>query len=266
MEEFKKLKIEWYLYFLNIDLDKEPVGEIINLIRKMKLIFGRPLHDSFEELYRFVDDVDKVRALLSENLEEIKRLQRELRNRLEKLRAKYHELLSIPKGENLLRRLNLAEINNLMVLDNMSIAVNCELRIRSRPRIQRSRKKRREWIATLGTNLISSSPLEFTEILPRNDNGFLLNLFQALDGVHIASIKQCEECSNWFLQAGERERFFCSDQCRIKNRNRNRRKEIKAKHPRKYKLYKESGKRRARASYERRVQKGNPNIKVVKRT
>jgi len=75
---------------------------------------------------------------------------------------------------------------------------------------------------------------------------------QSLQGLPVSSLKQCDECSGWFIQETKRNKIFCSSRCATKKANRERYQLIKELDAGRYEQELERGSKRAKRSYEAR--------------
>ncbi len=97
------------------------------------------------------------------------------------------------------------------------------------------------------------------------DDAVLFSFSQLLDGVPLASFKQCPECEHWFINLSKKEKLFCSNQCAARYGVRRKRKEAKKAASASYRKQLESSKVRARKSYESRIRKMHPKAVIGKR-
>jgi hypothetical protein len=275
MKQTKKRQVEWFLELANMSFEGEYFEKILYLIQDMKIFFGKTLHPGLSGL-RSVDlPPEMAEAEMSKEIETFKQLQLKANQFLNDIVTKYKEAENYKIGGKPLTVFGLSDIAGLRTLGQMEIKINAKLMIRNNPQLKPirgvSKRKRkqttRQWIAFWGDNgTLENSPIELVITPKGDDECFLFSFAQTLDGILLKSIKKCSDCNNWFFQASKRERFFCSNKCRARKFNKDRRKMIKEKGGEKYKTELEKGKRRARASYENRRKKQlGPNVKIKRK-
>ena len=81
----------------------------------------------------------------------------------------------------------------------------------------------------------------------------LYDFIMALNGLPLAALSPCKECGKWFLQITDREKLYCSSQCRARRASRESYKKIKASDPGKYEELKDRAKARAGKSYRKKI-------------
>ncbi|MFC1534389.1 hypothetical protein ACFL7M_13590 [Thermodesulfobacteriota bacterium] len=93
----------------------------------------------------------------------------------------------------------------------------------------------------------------------------LMIFYRVLNGVQIGCLRECKECTKWFLHVTKRERIYCSNRCAARKANRDRRSRLKKTKPKEYGKELESNADRARKSYEKKIRSIHPAAKVQRR-
>lgn len=96
-------------------------------------------------------------------------------------------------------------------------------------------------------------------------NTFVISFLNVLDGFPVAAIRKCQECGKRFFHASRRGKEFCSNRCAARTVSRARRQRIKEMEPEKYQKENQEGEERAHRSYKTRVHEVHPNAKVERR-
>ena len=139
-----------------------------------------------------------------------------------------------------------------------------------------------DWIETAGKNA-SSIELErkyisFDRLSVKGGTIFLMEghgdtlneilLFKfrkCISGIPINFYNKCPECETWFVNATKRKKTYCTNKCATRFLMRKQRQKEKKSKSKKYQKKLKDASKRARTSYVKKVQKGNPNIKVASR-
>lgn len=104
-----------------------------------------------------------------------------------------------------------------------------------------------------------------TEGTGHNMTEILLFKFLKCLDIPVSFFHKCPECAAWFVNASKREKTYCTNKCATRFLMRKQRKEEKKSSSKKYKKKLEEGAKRARKSYVKKVQNGNPKVKVASR-
>ena len=84
------------------------------------------------------------------------------------------------------------------------------------------------------------------------EDKLIYDFIMALNGLPLHTISPCKECGKWFLQITDREKMYCSPQCRARRASREAYGKIKASKSAKYKKIKSAGRKRAKKSKARK--------------
>jgi hypothetical protein len=274
MKQIKKGQVEWFLSLANMSFKDGYFEQILYLIQNMKIFFGKTLHPDLSG-FRLVDlPPEMAEAELTREIEALQRLALKVNQFLNNIQLKYEEAEQYKEGGKPLNVFGVSDIVDLRTLAQMEIKVNVKIMIRNSPKLkpirgisERKRKSAtKQWVAFWVNDTLESSPIELVITPEVGDEGFLFSLAQALHKIPLKSIKKCSECNNWFLQSSKRERLFCSDKCRARKFNKDRRKAIKEEGGEQYETELKKGRKRAKASYDRKVQKKlGKNVKIGKK-
>lgn len=108
--------------------------------------------------------------------------------------------------------------------------------------------------------------LNYLPITGTQDDYIELKLFRFLDGLPSHAIRLCPGCEKYFFNPSLRDKNFCSPRCMWRINTEQRRKDLKEKHPQKYKAYLKKQKEIMRQKYEKKQKaKGYRKIGPYKR-
>ncbi len=97
-------------------------------------------------------------------------------------------------------------------------------------------------------------------------NEILMFKFQkCISDLPITFFNKCPECEIWFVNATKRKKTYCTNKCATRFLMRKQRQEEKKSKSKKYQKKLKDASKRARKSYVKKVQNGNPDIKVASR-
>lgn len=265
MKRLKTMQIGWFLTFANIDFESGFFEQMQYLIRDMQILFGKPLHPDLSSLLIEAENTEIAKAEILSKKKTLKRLQDKTKKFLDEIIIGYqnaHEYKN--EGRRPPTIFGHRDIIELRTLNQMEISVNAKVMIRNSPKLKRD-PKTKQWEAFWVGDTLEKSPIELVLTPKGGDEAFLFSFSQALDGVLLKYIKQCSECNRWYFQSGRRERLVCSDKCRARKSNREKRKRLKNEGGKAYEDELKDGKRRAKESYDRRIHKKlGKNVKVGK--
>ncbi len=265
LNKIKKRKVEWFLTFNNINLENDYFEQMQYLIRDMQLLFDKPLHPDLSSLLIETENTEIAEAEILSKKKTLKRLQDKAKKFLDEIIIGYqnaHEYKN--EGGRPLTIFGHRDIIEHRTLNQMKIEVDAKVMIRNSPKLKRD-PKTKQWEAFWIGDTLEKSPIELVLTPKGGDEAFLFSFSQALDGVLLKSIKQCSECNRWYFQSGRRERLVCSDKCRARKSNREKRKRLKKEGGKAYEDERKDGRRRAKESYDRRIHKKlGKNVKVGK--
>ncbi|MBC8316514.1 MAG: hypothetical protein H8E41_01315 [Desulfobulbaceae bacterium] len=89
--------------------------------------------------------------------------------------------------------------------------------------------------------------------------------FQAADGLSVDALRTCPECNHYFIHISKKQKTYCSNLCAAKAGSRQKRADLKSEKGEAYECELREGAKRARKSYVKKAQGGNPRIKVKRR-
>jgi hypothetical protein len=300
MHKEKRKRLEWFLNFMNLDLDQMPPREKYNLFVDL-LAVSRGFNPE-EEYPRFTVDEDAKSILLSLKWGDTYRLQKRLKEFFESIMQKintlqnYHGMWQPLKDFEQLAWLTKVETTQSIEIGvNIWKATNGKIEAKTQQLTiaddedglieedaSADRRLVREIVAWAkdvrqkygdGSNLfrfdqvaLKNSPIIISAFSPSNDEQSLISqLIQALDGVPLGALCRCPECDNWFLHISKHNREFCSNKCAARMNSRGRREKLKKEKPKAYEQELKDGAQRARKSYEKKVKETYPRAKVERR-
>jgi hypothetical protein len=209
LEQGKKIKMEWFLRFLNMDLEKASSQEKMRLIMESQAAWDNYLITvlNLEGL-----TIDEARS--SPELQKLHHMQAGLRSLIDGMRARFAELqLYQEKGKALSSP---AEKVGPWSLAEIETTIEAKVVLPGKPKVVRmndnGEKLRAYW--PIGDSLHTPVLIEITPA--PTEKGFLFLFLRTLEGIPFSHIKECSVCKRLFLQSGERKRLFCSDQCRAR--------------------------------------------------
>lgn len=267
MNQEKKEQIEWFLSFLNMNFDQASLEEKRDLFMYMPDAYRKLLHPDIAALQPYIWDPESAEKEILSREESLRMLQSTLHRSLNDLKTRFNEAWQV-KNENLMDKMGLSETEEFRFLARFRLPMEIGIRIKRAPRRERDRNDRNLWRVYWTEEDLQNSPLELVTTPTGSNESFLFFFYQAIDGIPLNSLGRCLEhdCNKWFLQYGRRKRRFCSDRCRTRKINKDRRDKMKKEGGKAYKLELKKGRERAHASYEKRKKKQiNDKVKVGRR-
>ena len=256
--------LEFYLAFLNCDLDHSSSGELVKIAGDLAMIMGCM---DFSDICESVS-VDRVNQLLSNHKAELKQLQKLFKSwfedMTEKIRQASDRVVNLDGGS-----ISKAKAHKLLKMFEI------------RPEIHMTVSLELESVS----NFDADGPYFFDGVFDtawkpesvekalfnvqvsaaKNENALLYHFVKALDGVPVSALVRCKECGGWFLHLSKRERVYCSNKCAAKKTSRERYRRLREHDPESYQVELESGRERAHRAYGRKVKTDHPKAKVERR-
>lgn len=271
MERDKKRRIEWFLGLANLNLNESSVEDRVTLLVDMQMIFGKFIHDGLSNIGPSIWDPEIGEDDLAIIMDIMKGLQDKLIGLLKSTSEKFRIAKDYQAANGKISNyMDISLISEIVRLSQLEIKAEVELKIRNKPKKERHPDpSNKSWVAHWPDKSFEKSPFEVTIKPMGDDQGFLFLFIQALDGIPLTALNQCSEdgCGKWFLQSGKRPRIFCSDRCRIRKANRERRRKIKEEGGDRYRLELKKGKERALSSRKKEIElKLGSKVKITKRS
>ena len=267
MKRKKQKKIQWFLDFISIDIERLSEADRVEIaIEIQKYIYyhqgGGALENAFirKDVMKFLPGLTAPERLIA--------FQKRIADFFGFMTVRLEYTKNMPsKGWTLTE-----ETDFHPSLGRDSVEMDFELRvdgfhydIKTEDNDGKKYKLKPESLKDAFINISYNSPLE------AHRNLFLYCFINLIDGVPINAFKKCPECEKWVANLTKKEKIYCSNRCAAKRRQREQRLELydkiadgdsEAEKRREIELMK--GRARARQSYEKKVKKEQPNAKISK--
>jgi len=219
-------KLEWFLSFLNTNLDELGVIDRIKLQIDMAGAFSVPVNprDMSTPL-----NPEWIPVIIQKDVNWLKDLQSEFGRILTELGAMGKAMeRSVQQGKT---TMNPEEYVTLTRMPSIRLTVEVSLTIEPE-----------EPPEFCSTGVMPKTP-SFTDMETRPlmahfldvrisgqniDDVLMFHFLNALKGLRVDSVDRCEECRKWFMRTSERSRLYCSNACATKRANRQRYIKVKA--------------------------------------
>lgn len=209
MKQDMKTRMEWFLRFLNMDLEKASSQEKMGLIMESQAAW-----DNYLITILNLEGLTIAEARSSPELQNLHHLQGELRSLINQMRAKFAELQSYQEAGKVLSRP--PEKVDPWSLAQIETIIEAKVVIPGKPKVEKINDKGEKWRAYWPAGNSLHGPI-LVEVTPApSEKGFLYLFLRSLEGIPFSYIKECSVCKKLFLQSGKRKRLFCSDQCRAR--------------------------------------------------
>ena len=97
-------------------------------------------------------------------------------------------------------------------------------------------------------------------------NWAIINFIKLIDGVGTDTVKRCKGCNRYFVNLKQMEKIYCTSSCASRSIVKEKRDELKEKHPEKYKAYLDKQNEYSKEYYRRRqIEKHGPKVKIGKK-
>jgi hypothetical protein len=269
-EHAKQSALKWFIDFVNMDLDKLSLGDKMKLTTDaITIIYGMGpwLFGDRDEIlmpYARWGDKKPIEIVVGEWLksEKLKVCQDHIKDFfmdfMKNLKRAREKVTGGPKS--------LSKFTNFFLLGQFSIKnLNVRLETPIIPWENVKEKGDDDIIGEISDKALLESPINVAFKADNDADTLLFHFYMALWHSPLGSIRSCEECGKWFVHSTKRVKIFCSSQCAVRKANRERRQKIKKNDPKRYKKELVDGKKRAKKSYEKRIEKKlGRNVKVGK--
>lgn len=270
----EKTKIEWlkwFLIFMNSDLDSIKARTRLSLRNDIAMIVNGMGYFLFEqgagqttipvERFDIKEPIENLYLRIESNMQEYQEF---LMKFFDGLTKNIKAIYEMDNG----RDIPLSELVSPFDLMNIESSIHMKIRT-SNIKYTNVKVEQKKHTAQIAREDISRSSFYISYTASSHEETLLFYLCRALEGITLGSIKTCKECGNWFLQTSKREKLFCETRCAMKSANKSRRKRIKEDSEKgisnKYEEELRAGTKRARKSYEKKMKKKNPNVRIERR-
>jgi hypothetical protein len=263
MDKVQKKKLEWFLKFINLDLEILGKVEKAFLILEMSIVQGFMPDD--ESLF------DRVPTRMLDNLIgadslEFNKLHASVRGLFERLMEKYvnlerkHKQLAgswLPSEEYFsMRCLEIYDVR-LSLRPSVDVAI---MHNSDEDDLDESPFTFVRW----DQEAVGGAHLRLITLAKEPQHALLFHFLQTLDGVQFSAFRKCLNCDGWFLHTSARARKYCSQRCASKSGSKRRYQKL-MKDSAAYEAELEKARDRAHKSYKKRVQSKVPGSKVQRR-
>jgi hypothetical protein len=256
-------QVQWFLKFLDADLDALPYSEknklvtdTLNILMGISsLLFGDGSADNLLPAGRF-DEFKAIDRLGHEWMQgqQLKACQERLR--------KFFDGVS----EQLKRSKKYAEegwtsktdFENFFSLGQVESALRMRIETRMIPwevKLKNKGKKNEKVLRRLVPGAFENTALNLSFKASSDEDTLLFYFLKALEGFPLGAIRQCPECSRWFVHTSKKEKIYCQNKCAARVASRARRERLKKEDKETYRLELEANKQRALKSYDRKITK-----------
>ena len=256
--------LEFYLAFLNCDLDHSSLGEQMKLAGELAIIMGCT---DFSDIVESVS-IDRVNQLLSNSGAELKRLQKLFKSwfelMTEKIRQASDRVVKLDGG-----RISKAKAHKLLKMFELrpEILMTVSLELESVSNFDADGPYIFDGVFDTAwkPEAVKEARFKVEVSAAKNENALLYHFVKALDKLPVSALVRCPECGAWFLHLSKRERVYCSNKCAATKTSRERYRRLREHDPESYQVELESGRERAHRAYGRKVKTEHPNAKVERR-
>ncbi len=254
--------LEWFLDFINADLDTLTLSENMKLAVEVKLALDGSIRWRVMSDYLLMHGSDSLISLFDPDLRTIKDLQAHLRIFFEGMTKKIEALRYYER--------NYAEqpLNGINEVAELTTNIKARARIIT-PGLEDFESEDDYSPPRFGGllgSLLGPNVIRVQFSPDNNKDALIFHFLQDIDGLPLIAIRQCPECKKWFVHLSRREKEFCSNKCAAKKTSRQRYQRLKENDPESYQRELEEAQERAHKSYEKRqAPKLAPGAKVQRR-
>jgi hypothetical protein len=245
MERKQKDRLNWFINFINLDLDGLPTAEKSKIAAETDPM----LFSSNPKLTEFLENPEMVEPLHN-------RLEIFFKDMMEKIGLALSNPRRWKSAKKLIDSLIFSEIEMKKTIGVSINAEKIEKKLEINKEIQNQFRSKGLETATIkvGTTRISNS-----------GDAFLTEFMNSLDGVPLGAFKKCKECENWYIHFSRRAKAFCTNNCASRHGARRRRQKKKQETPDIYAQSLKKDAERAHTSYRKKVKKKTPRAQPVRR-
>jgi len=254
MVAMQRKKLDFFVNFINVDLDKMSIRKIERLGTELAEHMGLVEFDGyFTRVSTRVFD-----KLVGRKGERLKLLQKRFRLFLEQTLAQMKAISSYQgrwlKKDDPDPVWEIAEINTQLSV-RLMITVEEEMT---------TVDFANQW-ARLKKDALRDSRFRVFKTASQDFDGLIYHFTDTLNGIPISAVRKCPECEGWFVHLTNRKRDYCSNRCASRKGRRERTSRLKAEHPEHYEEELKKSRERAHRSYESKVKLEHPKAKVERR-
>lgn len=250
--------VNWFLNFLNLDLEKLDSKEKMNWIEQALTM----VHRGSQGVISLLAPSDSYSILgkgyyqsIQKNINkwkygnQINQCQSYLKNFLSDMMITIDDLKSLPEGFFPANRWH-----HLFPFAQFVTKINARMEILYAKYLA-SKEGTNNLFFRIKPGEHQEYPLAFNIEAETDEDTLLLYFWQSLDGIPIGALRQCAECNNWFLNLSKRKKSFCTPKCAARKSGKDKLHRIKIEDPDVYKEELAEDKKRATKSYKRKVEK-----------
>ncbi len=254
----QRRKLEFFVKFINVDLDKMSIRKIERLGTKLAEHLGLvEFRGFFEEVPTRVFD-----KLVGRKGQRLKLLQKQFRLFLEDTMAQIGDISS-HQG----RWLKKDDPDPVREIAEINPQLNVRLMITVQEAITRTDFDgvNAYQLVRLKEDPLKDSRFKVFKVASHDFDGLIYHFTDTLNGIPISAVRKCPECEGWFVHLTNRKRDYCSNRCASRKGRRERTSRLKAEHPEHYEEELKKSRERAHRSYESKVKLEYPKAKVERR-
>jgi hypothetical protein len=264
MKNQKRIWLEWFIKFLNMDLEHLPVGDQWKLAAEVSSL--QHGSESFPEPGREPDQIrngiaDIIGPSLLQNVK-LNDIQKRIRDFFEFMMNRVEPILSSPED----KWKPLEQMDFMPDLGSFRTKMTIRTGAGPLPLIQKERKvgSGRPKLFKFKVGELEQIPIKILfEAEPAQDI-LVFHFIRTLEGLPLGSIRRCQECDLWFVHFSKHEKLFCSNTCASRYGARRRRKEEKEKDPAAYQKLQEKKAELAHVYYKKKIPVGKPKRRPYK--
>lgn len=257
MDKLQKGRLEWFLNFINLDLNNIPFGEVVKLLAEINFIQQGIFPNDNPKLVQsecastlfkmWADDKrGKAESVLNLYQSRLKHFMENMQDVIKKASRPIVGVDVKTKEESIFLENG---FGGWQTLGDISSPVQIKA----------------EFPAIGDTGHIGDRVIKTAITATKTEDTLLIYFIQSLSGITIGNLKPCPECGNWFLHTSKRIKLFCSNKCAARKVSRDRRQRLKDEESETYDKELKEGAKRARKSYEKKVKSKTPGAQIDRR-
>ncbi len=268
-KKLKKSLLNWYIDFINTDLDDLSDADEIKLAFEIGVQVGiRPLHKFGSKPGSIRDDLFKSMGSNLLKRTDLHSLQKSLKDFFDFMMLNIERVLNYPsegwtpEGStdfNPEANRFSAEIDARLVIDG--IKYEDKEKRNDQGEIERYFKAEDDVVKN------ATIALHYGSLRNKKEEILEFNFARLLEGIPLKAFCQCKEnkCGNYFINISERKKDFCSNKCAARFGVREKRSKKKKENPKEYEKELKTNAKRSRKSYEKKVRKKHPKAMPERR-
>ncbi len=215
--------VEWFLSFLNMDLENQSSGNMLKLVTELDAILrgasykDNAVPDAPHLMRVFPKHYVRVKSLMANQFQKVKNLQEVLREFVEGIIKAYEKAKK--HADTMLSE---DEFASLRALSRLKVTLDAEARIEAP-----------QWVADVDSapdemqfeymwkkEDLNEATFELVISSENSEAAIKYQFFESFKSLPLKALRKCPMCGNWFIHLSIRERKFCSNRCAARNYSR----------------------------------------------